>query len=106
MQELDNILNKISKNKKSFKKLQTKLNGVILGSQMYLIIDEIYLVDFIFEKFIKINGVWISDISINESDRVKKAIYDKDLKELMNQRIFEILIQLTDISKVLRSINQ
>ena len=49
MEKLDLILNRISRNKKSFQKLQKKVKGVFLGTQLYLIEEHLYDVDFVFE---------------------------------------------------------
>ncbi|MAM30299.1 MAG: hypothetical protein CMC13_14875 [Flavobacteriaceae bacterium] len=106
MEKLDQILNRISRSDKSLKKLQKKVKGVFLGSQLYLIEDYLYYVDFVFEKFLEVDGTWISDISINHPEKVKKAIFDNDLKELLNERIFEVLIQLTKTDNVFKIINR
>tara|TARA_R110002072_G_scaffold59514_1_gene151471 strand:- start:53395 stop:53718 length:324 start_codon:yes stop_codon:yes gene_type:complete len=106
MEKLDQILNRISRSDKSLKKLQKKVKGVFLGSQLYLIEEHLYNVDFVFEKFLEVDGTWISDISINHPEKVKKAIFDNDLKELLNERIFEVLIQLTKTDNVFKIINR
>lgn len=105
MEKLDQILNRISRNKKSFLKLQKKMKGVFLGSQLYLIEEHLYDVDFVFEKFIEVDGTWISDISINHSEKVKEAIFDHYLKELINQRIFDVMMQITKTENVFKVIN-
>ena len=105
MEKLDQILNRISRNKKSFLKLQKKVKGVFLGSQLYLIEEHLYDVDFVFEKFLEVDGTWISDVSINHSEKVKEAIFDHDLKELINHRVFDVLMQITKTENVFKVIN-
>ena len=106
MNKLNYILGRISKNPKGLDNLNKKLNGLFLGNQMYIIEDEIYPIDFVFEKFVKEKDSWFADISINESNKVKNAIFNIALKKLMNKRIYNILMQMTDISNVMKSINR
>jgi hypothetical protein len=111
MDKLDSILNRLDKIPNGIDQLEEKIRGVYLGNKIYLIEEYLYDVSYIFSKFHKSKSGWISNIDIEikhhqeDSEKVMKAIFDEKLKELMNERVFEIIISITDISVVIKKIN-
>ena len=106
LNKLDSILNIISKNETSLEQLNNVLRDVYLGEQAYLIEDRIYFVDFIFNKFIFNGETWITDIEINQPERLKVAILNETLMDLLSIRVFDIMIQMINLDDVFRSINR
>ncbi len=111
MDKLDYILDRINKTPTGISQLEDKITGVYLGNQIYLIGDDLYDVSYIFSNFERDREVWNSSIDIeikhHQEDwkKVKKSIYDKKLINLMNERVYKILIQTIDITNVLKKIN-
>jgi len=106
LNKLDSILNIISKNETSLEQINNILRDVYLGDQVYIIEDKIYLVEFTFNKFIFNGETWITDIEINQFERLKNTIFDDELINILNNRIFEIMIQMINLDDVFRSINR
>ena len=106
MNKLDSILNIISKNETSLEQINNILRDVYLGDQVYIIEDKIYLVEFTFNKFIFNGETWITDIEINQFERLKNTIFDDELINILNNRIFEIMIQMINLDDLFRSINK
>ena len=112
MDKLDYILDRINKTPNGISLLEEKIRGVYLGNKIYLIEEFLYDVSYIFSNFEKNKNGWMSNIDIDikhnkdESTNVKKAIFDDGLKELMNERVYEIMISIINTNKVFKIINQ
>lgn len=106
MKELDKLLNDLSKRPTSFKSIEESLYGVHLSDDMIVETDEtMVLIDYKFKGFIKdVDDNWTIDVDVKNQDG---EILDYKVKnqEVLQQKMFELLIKISDVGGVLRKIN-
>ncbi|RDK86973.1 hypothetical protein [Marinirhabdus gelatinilytica] len=109
MIELDKLLNDLSKRPTSFKSIKESLYGVHLSDDMIVETDEtMVLIDYKFKRFImkesEMPSTWIIDVDVKNQDG---GILDYKVKnqKVLQQKMFELLIKISDVDGVLRKIN-
>jgi hypothetical protein len=109
MKKLNKLLNDLSKHPTSFKNIEDKLQGVHLSDDMVVNSDEtMILIDYKFKGFIvNQNGkspYWTIDVDIKNQDG-EILNYKVNNQKLLKERVYELLIKISDVGGVLKKIN-
>ena len=112
MGNTDKLFNDLYKYQVSFRNIEEKIIGVVLDD--YMFIDEEDVMHFIYYRF---NGFirkeiggsveWEIDTTTTSQADVNKTYYMKsDNQRLLKERVYILLIEMSDLPKVMKIINQ